>query len=199
MAAASGLCSPQFQQHGGRHFRKRRAAPPTAGFGPRGPHLRRIGQTERGAIQRRQPPPAPERVGVRDGRAGLQHPTHQFGEDLPRQPLAAIRPRAVRQRGSKQLCEMFGQGAGPLHHMIGQGGQHVVQRDARLAPPAARHRGQSGRAHEAIPRAQKAPRQRWRGATLSPGMCVHSQDTYSNYNSCTREISHRRISERHCS
>ena len=152
-------------------------------------------------FRQKQSPAAPERVGLRGGRPRPQHAPHQRREDVPRQPLAAIRPPTVRQRRAEQLGEVLGQGPRPLHDMIGQRGQHVGQRDARCAPPAARDRWQGRRTDHVAPRAKKVRAGRGRAthnSTMRLGRWAHSQDTYSHFNCCTRKISHQRISERHC-
>ena len=132
------MVQAQFEQDAGGDFGEGRA--PTAGFGLArgGFDLWRVGQTELRAIQRDQPPAAPEGVGL-GHRLGprAQAQAQPLGEDLPRQAGAALAARTVGDGRVEELGEMFGEGAGGVHKMKDQGREELRERDAGLAsaPP----------------------------------------------------------------
>ena len=130
------IVQPHFQQDRRGELGEGRAAAARPGFLEGGRDLGRIDQTELRAIERHQPPAAPERLGLPPRRSRPQHPSHQVGEDLPRQPRAAIRPRTVGQR-VVETTGMVGQRPGVLHHMERQGRQQLRHRHARFASAAA--------------------------------------------------------------
>ena len=139
------IMQAQFEQDAGGELGEGRAAAPGSGLARGGLELRRVGQTERRAIQGDQPPAAPERLGLGGGLGQrTQAQAQQLGEDFPRQAGPAFTERTHRQGVPAELGEMFGQRAGGAHDMEDQGLEHPGQRDAWLAPAALGQRGQSG-------------------------------------------------------
>lgn len=159
------IMQTDFQEHARGEFGKRGAPTPASGFLDRAIDLRRVGQTELGAIQCQQPPAAPERCGMAPP-AGQrsQRALQQFSKDRPGQPGTPIRPGTVGQGRAEELAEVLGQSAGPIQEVKDERWQQLGQRHAGLAPPPRRHGGRRLAAQELTPRFQKTVRRSIRGS-----------------------------------
>lgn len=154
-----------FQEHAGGELGKRGAPTPASGFLDRAVDLRRVGQTELGAIQCQQPPTAPERFGMATP-AGQrsQSALQQFGKDLPWQPGTPIRPGTGGQGRAEELEAVLGQSAGTIHEMKDESWQQLGQRHARFAPAPSSQGGRRLAAQALNPCRQKTVRRSIRGS-----------------------------------